>query len=176
MKAHAHAPRYLGGDIVWHPAMPPSADKGTTGRLRCCSYCGSMHPEDLAAALKAGAKGHWADLKYGWPHKFYVDDVPNPHAGMLEVRSSSNRKTEQYPHEVREPRYDPKTGARVEDYVTYTETPKPAAPTTWGKFYSEHLQDATPEDAETIMAAMGLRFTFSPTGEVRWTRYQPKEF
>lgn len=170
MNAHKHS--HLAGrfELAWRDATPPDVAAGrTTGRLRSCSYCGSMHPADLAAAIKAGAKGSWADFKYGWPHKWYVDDVPNPHAGMLEVCSSSSSKSEQYPFEIREPRFNEKTGERIEDYVRYTENPKPAAPTTWGKFYTEHLQDATPEDREVIERAMGLRFTFEPAGGVRWS-------
>lgn len=41
---------------------------------RTCSYCGSIHPADLADELVW--QPEWADRKYGWPHKFYVD-VPN---------------------------------------------------------------------------------------------------
>lgn len=49
--------------------------------FRSCSYCGSIHPEDLIKLLKAGATLHGADWKYGWPHKFYVEGIPNPQAG-----------------------------------------------------------------------------------------------
>lgn len=171
---HAHKHTLMNGSTpVWRDGFPPDLSRGlTTGRLSSCSWCGSMHPTDLAAALTAGAKGHWADFKYGWPHKFYIDDVPNPHAGMLEVRALSSYKSEQYPHEMREPRYDQKTGERVDDYVTYTETPKPAAATTWGKFYTEHLQDATPEERVVVERAMGLNFHFDDKGGVRWEPFK----
>lgn len=46
--------------------------------FRVCSYCGSIHPEDLLAALDAGAELHGSDWKYGWPHKFYIENIPNP--------------------------------------------------------------------------------------------------
>lgn len=86
------------GLVEWTPATPPDIEAGrTTGRLRSCGYCGSMHPADLAAAIKAGARGHWADFKYGWPHKWYVDDVPNPHTGMLESRMGSSHVTPNCP-------------------------------------------------------------------------------
>ncbi|HET9889667.1 MAG TPA: hypothetical protein VFQ42_04125 [Mycobacterium sp.] len=39
--------------------------------FRRCSFCGSIHPEDLVA--EATWRADWADQKYGWPHKFYVD-------------------------------------------------------------------------------------------------------
>lgn len=49
--------------------------------FRCCSYCGSMHPDDVVGEFKLGATAEWGDAKYGWPHKFYVH-VANrtPHA------------------------------------------------------------------------------------------------
>lgn len=39
--------------------------------FRRCSYCGAIHPEDLVAEPEWTPR--WADPKYGWPHKFYVD-------------------------------------------------------------------------------------------------------
>jgi hypothetical protein len=156
----------------WSAAKAPNPTvtsmDGNTGRLRSCGYCGSMHPEDVAAAIRAGASGHWADRKYGWPHKAYFDRVPNPHAGLLEVRSSSSHPQRGFDRKVSEPRYDQRTGERVADYVTYTEQPKPASPTTDGKFYSVHLQDATPEDLALIEQHLGLHFEFLPDGGVKW--------
>jgi hypothetical protein len=162
---------YPDGTVPWSEPKAPDVNAGglnhSIGRLRSCEYCGSMHPADVAAAIRAGAKGEWADRKYGWPHKAYFHDVPNPHAGMLEVRSSSTVKSERYQREVREPRYDEKTGERVADYVTYTEEPQPASATTSGKFYTVHLQDATPEDRETIERHLGIAFEFMGDG-VSW--------
>jgi len=112
VKAHAHT--YMGnyGPATWNPA--------TSDRAQRCSWCGSMHPHDLAEALRAGtAKGHWADFKYGWPHKFYVDGVP------MSI-----------------------------------------------KFYTEHLQDAEPEDRVVIERAMGLSFHFDEKGGVRWEPFK----
>lgn len=45
--------------------------------FRTCSHCGSIHPEDLLRALQAGSQLECADMKYGWPHKFYVHGVPS---------------------------------------------------------------------------------------------------
>lgn len=41
---------------------------------RTCSYCGSIHPEDLIKIAGDGTvkSGEIADWKYGWPHKLYV--------------------------------------------------------------------------------------------------------
>lgn len=159
---------YPEGKAPWREATPPDLSAGRTmGSMRSCQFCGSMHPADLAAAIRAGARGSFADMKYGWPHKAYFDGVPNPHAGLLETRSSSSTKSEWFPHEVREPRYNERTGERIADYVTYTEAPTPAPATTHGKFYTLHLQDATPEDRDTIERHLGLRFEFDGHG-VGW--------
>jgi hypothetical protein len=41
---------------------------------RRCSYCGSMHPEDLLRILTAnGEKLEMAAMKFGWPHKFWTE-------------------------------------------------------------------------------------------------------
>lgn len=37
-----------------------------------CNYCGSIHPDVLIGLLEAGARLERSDMKYGWPHKFYV--------------------------------------------------------------------------------------------------------
>lgn len=97
---HFGAEKWPDGLVPWRPATPPNLQAPypesqycTTGRLRSCGYCGSMHPSDLVAALKAGARVHWADQKYGWPHKIYVEDIPNPHVGMLESRMGCSHAT-----------------------------------------------------------------------------------
>lgn len=44
--------------------------------FRRCSYCGSVHPQDLLKARnegKIGSVDRSVDWKYGWPHKIYVD-------------------------------------------------------------------------------------------------------
>jgi hypothetical protein len=48
------------------------------------------------------------------------------------------------------------------------EPPTPAPTTTYGKFYTVHLKDATPEDRETIENHLGLRFDFREDGGVAW--------
>ena len=61
----------------WHWSKPRHGE-----HFRRCSYCGSVHPEDLAAEPAWHAE--WADRKYGWPHKFYAD-IPNRSASALFV-------------------------------------------------------------------------------------------
>lgn len=42
---------------------------------RTCDYCGSIHPEDLVSLVEKypSAKFEVADMKYGHPHKIYID-------------------------------------------------------------------------------------------------------
>ena len=63
-----------------------------------------------------------SDWKYGWPHKFYVYDIPNPHAGKHQVKVGSRSYM--------------KDGVRVEesDYALIK-------PTTHAKWYNIHLKD-----------------------------------
>jgi hypothetical protein len=121
-----------------------------------------MHPSDVAAAIRAGAQGQWADMKYGWPHKAYFAAIPNPHAGLLESRESANYKAH-------------------DDWIQVDENHwqapgKPASSTTDGKFYTIHLMDATPEDRETIESHLGLKFVFTDDGKVSWRRAGTDEY
>lgn len=161
--AHRFGMNYIGeahwpdGLVEWRDPIPPRADGPDhgTGRLRACGYCGSMHPTDLAAAIREGATGSWADWKYGWPHKAYFGGVPNPHAGLLETVGSANFE---------------KPGWLKGDGKNWYEPPRPASATTHGKFYTVHLQDASPEDRETIESHLGLAFDFTDDGRVSWRR------
>lgn len=49
-------------------------------KYRACSWCGSAHPADLAQSIRDdGLALSMADMKYGWPHKFYMaSNKPNP--------------------------------------------------------------------------------------------------
>jgi len=157
--------------VTWSAAEAPNIGAGREiGRLRSCGYCGSMHPADVAEAIRAGAKGHWADWKYGWPHKAYFDAIPNPHAGLEEVREScyGSKPSGDGWEEVRDPRYSESTGERVADRVHWIKR-SIARATTNGKFYTLHLQDASPEDREVIEKHLGLKFTFHENGDIAWT-------
>lgn len=37
-----------------------------------CSYCGSLHPSALIPLIQKRAKFELADMKYGFPHKYYI--------------------------------------------------------------------------------------------------------
>lgn len=163
--------------VPWRDPVAPDVTSGDpnkfVGRLRGCDYCGSLHPADFANAIRQGFVPHWADFKYGWPHKMYCD-VPNPHAGKLESRSSQNfapadlenyftttRRTEESINGV-------PSGST--EAVTWHRNGAPANASDHGKFYTVHLQDAAPDDRAVIEAAMGLHFTFSDDGAVSWSR------
>ena len=161
------------GLVPWNDARPPSLtggpDEVITGQLRSCSYCGSMHPADVATAIRAGARGEWADRKYGWPHKAYFHDIPNPHVGLLESRSTSSNPPQseidagKWRHV--QSGYNSRTG---EPTYTWHEVGKPASLTTHGKFYTVHLMDATPEDRNVIEQNLGIAFNFMDDGRVAW--------
>lgn len=142
------------GKVLFDEARPRKDNEFGTGLLRRCSYCGSMHPTDVVSAIKAGARGEIADLKYGWPHKVYFHGVPNPHAGLPCYFSGSSKPQEGY----------------VKLHDTLWAKPDIEAATTHGKFYTVHLQDATPEEKDFIERYLGLRFVFDDSGGVRWQR------
>lgn len=141
----------------WWEAEPPDLENEhrQTGRIRCCGYCGSMHPTDVAAAIRVGARGELADMKYGWPHKIYFHGVPNPHAGMLESRGSANHPYADYV-QVSEKRWQAPG--------------KPADATIMWKFYTVHLIDATSEEKALIEAHLGIRFEFAANGQISYSR------
>lgn len=100
---------------------------------RSCDYCGSIHPEDLLAVLAAGAKLHPADEKYGWPHKFYVEEIPNPLVGVPTIRSAEH----------------------TSEGITLGE-PRPEGPYTHGKFYIAHIADEGYDDEARAMVILEL--------------------
>ena len=80
------------GATHWRDAAPIHKDGYQGYVYRSCSYCGSIHPDDLLTAVGSGATLHGADWKYGWPHKLYVEDIPNPIAGQTIKIGASNGK------------------------------------------------------------------------------------
>jgi hypothetical protein len=172
-KAHTGALMQPGVAFEWRPPHAPDVDdpRRHTASLGGCNYCGSLHPTDLVAALKAGATLSWADRKYGWPHKVYVDNCPNPHEGMLEIRSSSSHQSEGYPDKRWDGYYSQHTGEKTYRYYA---KPAPARATAHAKFYTAHLLDATSEEREVIERAMGLSFTFYDDGRVSWAAFDER--
>lgn len=164
---HPDAARWGG----WHWAEPRHGE-----HFRRCSFCGSIHPDDLAA--EPVWEPQWSDMKYGWPHKFYVP-IPNRDPGRLYIVAST---------------HGPATPSGSFDWVAWDNlTPEQLEiahrqghgtgrfdPPTWvafgthadhfGKFYSIHLADDTISDAVKIdiFRRSGLVFTFSDEGRVSW--------
>ena len=60
------------GALLWTPV---TWNRPTLARpFRTCSFCGSIHPEDLMAAIADGETIMLADEKHGWPHKLYTSE------------------------------------------------------------------------------------------------------
>ncbi len=64
---------------AWGPPKPLVEPHGMP--FRRCTFCGGIHPEDLLRFLEMGADMGGSDWKYGFPHKFYVEGIPNPRSG-----------------------------------------------------------------------------------------------
>lgn len=215
--------------------------------FRRCSFCGSIHPEDLAAEqagddicrvcakhgweacfrnqqppwvngderaavlaqvspeeraqVEAQAPAHsyspggwwasWADQKYGWPHKFYVEGLSNRDTGALFVVAVQSGGQARPP--------EPAAGKDGIGWVAFADLTrqqrKIAERDGWvarqadhsafyqfgtrtshfAKFYTVHLADPAISGAakETIQRVCGLRFEWSGDGQIRWSRYQP---
>lgn len=138
--------------------------------FRRCSFCGSVHPEDLAAEPAWPGGANWADMKYGWPHKFYVD-IPNRDLARLYVVSSTNQPGDGYLG-LADLTAEQREAVERDGY-----TDRPALffrfgtrPRHFGKFYSIHLADADlpAEVKATIERRSGLAFEFTPDGRVSW--------
>jgi hypothetical protein len=140
--------------------------------FRRCGFCGSIHPEDIAA--EPIWRADWADMKYGWPHKFYVD-IPNRQAEQLFVVSASSTPSDGYTaradltDEQREiVKRDGWNGNDLMHPWNYFQFS--TRPTHHGKFYSIHLRDndLSAEVKATIEQRSGLTFEFLPDGRVSW--------
>lgn len=141
------------GQSSWQPFGDVEPHKSSTRR---CSYCGSLHPEDLLNGLRNDATLHGADWKYGWPHKFYVDGIPNDYAGQqVQVGTHS-------------------VSSRFDGGFTETPIMGTGAQDIPAKFYAEHLLDEGLDDEarDALIAAIereaGIRFTVE-NGDLRYS-------
>ena len=180
--------------------------------FRTCSYCGSIHPEDLAAEIipagaclgcgavgfgahysrlleaaepqehpydPGGAYPSWADQKYGWPHKFYVEGLrPRDPARMHcfgHAHGDSPPQVTSVPWvAAKDLTREQKKIIREDGMIMRGEKPdgwysfRPKT-TLFAKFYTRHLADpALPAEVKAkIEDACGLRFHFSD-GAVLW--------
>lgn len=142
------SPFRLGRSTWREPRGDDSSSKYVSPRaetFRTCSYCGSIHPEDLVKVLAEGATLGGSDWKYGWPHKFYVHGIPNPKAGQ------------EYPQYIYDtPREGEKGWERYQDGFS-SHDGKPlmswrklmhmakCPPAVHAKWYNDHLLDLTPD-------------------------------
>lgn len=158
--------------------------------FRRCSFCGSIHPDDLAA--EPSWRASWADRKYGWPHKFYVEGVANRHPETLRIITACTQKQwdealqalaegrpvfglgggyKWYPVASIPAGVDI-SGWRLED-GHYSHVGLGSDATHFVKFYSIHLADPAVSDEVRgkIAARSGLRFRFTEDGRVTWWSY-----
>jgi hypothetical protein len=154
----------------WHWDDPRGAE-----HFRRCSFCGSISPDDLAA--EPSWRASWADRKYGWPHKFYVEGVVNRSPETLRIISALTAGQEDqmermpgyqwYPVADIPPGTDV-SGWRLED-GHYSHVALGSDKTHFVKFYTIHLADPVigGEVKDAIERRSGMRFTFED-GSVRW--------
>lgn len=168
---HGEAERWGG----WQWSEPRHGE-----HFRRCSYCGSVHPGDLAA--EPTWRAEWADRKYGWPHKFYVK-IPNRSPDALFVVSSTHDAAEGPYAPGGEFWSPPKPGMIAwadltpeQLAIVERDGPREASHVSFGtrnnhfgKFYSVHLADPAISDEvkETIQQRSGIRFRFDG-GTVSW--------
>lgn len=148
---------------------------------RYCGYCGSLHPEDFAVA--PASKIDRTDMKYGWPHKVYIE-LTNPDPDRLYCMSSTSVANE---------RLRPWTAlsdeekAAVQSSRANSDTPwEPdhlgrfpgfgfgQRKTLFGKFYTAHLLEPTldPEVADRCFARIGKVIERGEKpGSVQWRPY-----
>ncbi len=176
----AHGDVTQGGIFKYEPACWEhrefDAEDSYGYPFRQCSHCGSIHPADLLQYLKQGARIHWADFKYGWPHKIYVDGIPSPRAGHPHKQytycgrlSPDDDPAEWEQYETG--KFDSNTGKPELSYCKLTGIyPNPAETPT--KFYSIHLKDADDatftELAEFIAKRTGVRFKKDAEGKIMY--------
>lgn len=215
--------------------------------FRTCSFCGCIHPDDLAPELKpqgacttcgeagweacfraqqppwytqakasgelsgigeaeqalmdsrhpahsydpGGAYASWADRKYGWPHKFYVERLRSREPERLHV-ISSHRPAKEGPYAPGGERYtSPRESSPGLRWVPPSEIPEGTVADGWGdledcdlvglgtrpdlhaKFYTAHLKDprVSQDVKDAIGRASGLRLTWLEDGRVQWERW-----
>lgn len=151
----------------WHWRDPSRGQ-----HFRTCSYCGSIHPEDLAAETDWSPS--WADQKYGYPHKVYAS-IPNRQpdalfcigAGSSPGYSPAWTEADQLTTEQRAIIERDGMGLDYGSYLFGTR------PTHHAKLYTVHLADpAIPAEArDKVQQASGLMFTFQD-GTIGWQAYR----
>jgi hypothetical protein len=139
---HESDPRFLNDEIIWR-ALETVLQRGIDGYpmdqpFRSCSYCGSIHPEDLLKVIEQGATLGGADWKYGWPHKFYIDRIPSGLPFGVDVKVGGESGWEVV--DGKRVRFDKSIMGKTGQF-------------THAKWYNEHLYDLNTEEfAEAFKA------------------------
>lgn len=152
-KCHTDEPRYGGDDrpLTFSARKP---DSGPYFDPCTCDYCGSIHPAYALELLEAGAAIELADMKYGWPAKFYLD-APNPKAGQQCLMGTTSRPISQEAKLTEEDKarfvwtYD---GDRIRG-----EQWGPAPARMHPKFYATHMVDADDETFDKLVVEIQRR-------------------
>lgn len=145
--------------LHWRPHRLNDPDSPYDYPFRTCSYCGSIHPEDLLKLANENvAVLTGSDWKYGWPHKFYVDNIPNPANGQMRCSGGFGGGAGQELEELKK-KYPDLTNWRGNVRVGWeADRMSKAPPHTHAKWYNEHLLELNP-DAFAAMTSMLLTKT-----------------
>lgn len=150
-----------GNVFSWREAETGREDQGPFHPFRTCDFCGSMHPEDLLAALQAGATLSVSDFKYGWPHKFYVSGIRHAYEDVPVITSRTSYVQD---------------GQRVNE----NGPEHPMGPAN-GKWYNLHLSDegldteAFDALANIILRQTGIVFNLHPEKGLGWRQAPQQE-
>lgn len=143
--------------------------------FRTCSFCGSIHPDDLAR--EDAWTPDWADRKYGWPHKFYTA-IPNRNQSTMFVVATATNNDEPIGFTYTWHHVDDMTPMMHEvlrrcnmhspsvKWVAFSHRDRHRV-----KFYTSHLtDDLTSATRERLQRMCGLKFTFVDN-IVSWAPY-----
>lgn len=159
---------YLRGEEGWLWRKPSRVE-----HFRRCTFCGSINPEDLVAEPEWHP--NWADQKYGWPHKFYVD-IPD-RKGKLDwlggsTEDMSDEELARYGWKRvkdlnRKERKALKDANLVGEYAVVGIGTRAVH---HAKFYTEHLADprVSQEVKGAIYQRSGLVIEFRADGHIEW--------
>ena len=148
--------------------------------FRTCNYCGSINPDDLAPV--EGWVPDWADWKYGWPHKAYINHLASPNPDLefcIQARSApAPIDTDTTRFKLVADLTDEEraiceadgmgfSGSKLDGYVGFG-----ARKTLFAKLYSVHLADdaISKETKESIGKRIGLKFEFTSEGRIKWSK------
>ncbi len=141
LKIAAHLNDYHAKSLYPEGTSPRWTSRKMTGvglgdGMRGCEYCGSMHPIDLLDLKDCETLGvDMADMKYGFPHKFYIRGISNPMAGeIVNIGGRSGRKD----------------GVEYDEPIT-----EESSQFRNHKFYGVHMKDLS-DDPERFVALAAL--------------------